>query len=131
METSELRKYPPVVTFEENDGIFYYRACFREFPDMVGGIGDTVEQAISAAYAMLDAEIAYREEESLPIPKPQISELSIPVSGRMTLRMSKTLHKRVIEASEKEGVSLNSYINEAVAFYIGSHASPPSYIENK
>lgn len=31
-------------------------------------------------------------------------------SGRLLLRMPKTLHQRLAEAAEKEGVSLNQYI---------------------
>ena len=115
MEQEQLRRYPPVVIFEENDGKFYFRASFKEFPDMIGGIGDTVELAIAAAYDMLDAEIDFREEMGLPVPSPMVFDLSDDPSGRVTVRMSKTLHRRLIEAAEVEGVSLNALINEAIA----------------
>ena len=120
MENSELRKYPPIVVLEENDGKVYYRASFREFPDMIGGIGDTVEEAISSAYGMLEAEIEFREEESLPIPNPIVAPLVNEASGRVTLRMSKSLHRQVIVIAEGEGISLNSYINEAISYYVGN-----------
>lgn len=114
MEQNQIKRYPPVVTFEENDGKKYFRASFKEFPDMIGGIGNTVEAAIAAAYEMLDAEIDFREEMGLPVPSPTVVALSEDPSGRVTVRMSKTLHRRLIAAAEEEGVSLNSLINEAI-----------------
>ena len=118
METKDLKRYPPVVTYEENDGAFYYRASFKEFPNMIGGIGQTVEEAISAAYDMLDAEIAYCEEEGISIPKPFVSPLSKEASGRITLRMGKALHRQAIELAEEDDISLNSLINEALSRYV-------------
>ena len=119
MESKQIRQYPPVVIREQNDEAIYYRAMFKEFPKMIGGIGDTVSEAIEAAYAMLEAEIAYREEEGMIIPSPQIVPLDSGATGRITLRMSKSLHLQVAALADYEGVSINSFINEAIVWYVG------------
>ena len=36
----------------------------------------------------------------------------------MSLRMSKTMHKKADELAKKEGVSLNSLLNEAIISYV-------------
>lgn len=120
MQNELVRRYPPVVELEENDGKVYYRASFRDFPDVIGGIGDTVEEAIEEAYGLLEAEILFRSEEGMSIPDPIVKPLTGQASGRVTLRMSKTLHQQAIEASEEDGVSLNSLINEALGFWLGA-----------
>ena len=119
MELEKVLRYPPVVSLEENDGKVYYRATFKEFPDMIGGIGDTVDEAIKAAFEMLDAEIEYLEEEGFDVPSPIVKTLSPEASGRVTLRMSKSLHKQVIMIAEEENISINSLINEAISYWIG------------
>lgn len=119
MAESAVRQFAPVLLREQNDGKEYFRAVFREFPDMIGGIGDTVSEAIEEAYSMLEVEISFREEEGMSIPSPQVIDLESTPSGRITLRMSKTLHQAVIRTSEEEGVSINSFLNEAIAFYLG------------
>lgn len=87
---------------------------FVEYPDVsavVGG-GDTPEEAIAEAKDNLNAYIDYLKEEGLELPV--ASKYEGEYSGKVTLRMSYSLHKKVSELSEKEGVSLNSYINEAL-----------------
>ena len=74
----DIRKYPPTVTLERNDGKTYYRATFKDFPDMIGGIGDSVEKAIEAGYEMLDAEIVFRKEMGMDVPEPAIVDLGTP-----------------------------------------------------
>src|SRR5215831_19214701 len=40
-------------------------------------------------------------------------------SGRLLLRMPEALHARLADASEKEGLSLNAYINRALTDAVG------------
>ena len=45
-------------------------------------------------------------------------------SGRLLLRMPESLHAELARASERAGVSLNGYINEALAEAVGRRRSP-------
>lgn len=47
--------------------------------------------------------------ENLPIPEPKGEDLQ-EYSGKMLLRMPRSLHKAVAEAAEEEGQSINAYI---------------------
>jgi hypothetical protein len=44
-------------------------------------------------------------------------------SGRLLLRMPETLHGELARASERAGVSLNAFINDALAGVVGRGAS--------
>jgi hypothetical protein len=56
------------------------------------------------------------EETHKPFPIPAANEND--VSGKITLRMSKSTHRKLINRSEEEGISLNQLINEALIVYI-------------
>ena len=45
-------------------------------------------------------------------------------SGRLLLRMPQALHEDLARASERAGVSLNGYINEALAAAVGRRPKP-------
>src|SRR3990172_4214980 len=74
--------------------------------------GDTPEEA---ADMILDAMAGWIEvalEDGRPIPEPQSTE---DYSGRFVVRVPRTLHQQLVEAAQREGVSLNQYINVALA----------------
>ncbi len=56
-------------------------------------------------------ESAYAQEE-LDIPLPSYPEEH---SGKFNVRLPKSLHRRLVEAAEREGVSLNSHIVELLS----------------
>lgn len=47
-------------------------------------------------------------------------------SGRLLLRMPESLHADLAKASERAGVSLNGYINDALSSAVGGRAKPAS-----
>lgn len=99
-----------VYQIETTEGLQWY----VEYPDIsavVGG-GNTPEEAITEARNNLNAYIEYLENEGLALPV--VTKYENEYSGKVTLRMSYSLHKKVAELSELEGVSINSYINEAL-----------------
>jgi len=51
-------------------------------------------------------------ENSVIIPGPSSSE---EYSGRITLRIPKSLHKKVTEVIKKEGVSANQYLSHLIS----------------
>ena len=40
-------------------------------------------------------------------------------SGRFVVRVPKTLHRLLAEESEREGISLNQFVNNSLAFVVG------------
>lgn len=97
---------------------FVYAVKYFDFPNIVG-FGETIEEAIKEADGNLCYYIQYCKEKGIEIPEPSVHE-ELEVSGKVTLRMSKTLHKHTIERATKEGVSLNSLLCEAISNYIYS-----------
>jgi antitoxin HicB len=100
-------KYPfKIETISEDDGggflIFY--------PDLPGcySDGDTLEETIAMGEDAKIAWIETRYVEGYNIPEP-FSNFN-DFSGRITLRTPKSLHKRLVELADKEGVSLNQYL---------------------
>src|SRR5258708_2129148 len=84
-----------------------WRATVRELPD-VAEFGDTRETAIELA---LDT-IASLKEDALASGKafPEPVEDDEDFSGRITVRLPKSVHREVVLEAEKEGISLNSYV---------------------
>jgi RNA polymerase sigma-B factor len=69
--------------------------------------GDTAEEAIRGIEAAIEEwiEDALAKGRELPDPRPTAS-----YSGRLMLRMPRSLHAALSEAAEREGVSLNQFI---------------------
>lgn len=105
------KEYPFVVKpvdYDKMDVNFIVE--YLDFSGVTGG-GDTIEEAVSDAREALDMYMEILQEDGKTIPEPT----NMSVSGRVTLRVPKTLHYKAVEAAEKEGVSLNSYICDSLA----------------
>jgi len=85
-----------------------------EFPDLKGciGTGDTTVEAIEDAIAAKEAWLEVALENGKKIPEPNNMNK---YSGNFALRMPKSLHQWVAENSEKEGVSINQFINHVLS----------------
>lgn len=92
-----------------------YIAKIVEFPGIIAE-GDTPDAAMESVDDALQGvvETMLEDHEEIPIP---VSEREF--SGRLVLRMPPSLHERAAIASKLEGVSLNRYLSNAVAFYVG------------
>ena len=67
-----------------------------------------------------DAKISWLEtalEDGQPIPEPRPIE---GYSGKFVVRVPKSMHRELVEAAEREGVSLNTFVNVALSRAIGS-----------
>jgi len=93
-----------------------YVVKYFDFDNVIGS-GDTVDEAIAEARRNLDVYLSYCNDNNIKIPKPSVHK-DIDHSGKVTLRMSKSLHKLVDERAKKEGISINLLLNEAVNTYI-------------
>jgi len=98
----------PVTLVETEDGVA------ASIPDLPGCIsqGDTVEEALEniedAKRGWL--ETALKQGNEIPLPGHARE-----YSGKLLLRMARTLHRALAVRAEKEGVSLNQYINYLLA----------------
>ena len=81
------------------------------------GVGDTIEAAIEEARCNLEVYLEYCDENNIIVPEATIHE-ELDYSGKITVRMSKTLHKLVDERAKKEGISINLFLNEAISQYV-------------
>ncbi len=55
-------------------------------------------------------------EDGLPIPEPRNLD---DFSGKFVVRVPRSLHRALVESAEQEGVSLNQYVNVALAQVVG------------
>jgi antitoxin HicB len=94
--------YPVTIQYEGDGGMVV------EIEDLPGCIsqGETIEEAMEAIQAAKIAwlETAYEDDISIPIPRTEQT-----FSGRILMRVPKSLHRRLIENARREGISLNQY----------------------
>ncbi|MGE5486018.1 MAG: type II toxin-antitoxin system HicB family antitoxin [Ignavibacteriales bacterium] len=83
--------------------------------------GETLEEALRM---IEDAKVSWLEtaiEEGLEIPEP--AAMIAEYSGKLNIRMPRTLHRTLAERAHEERVSLNQYIVYQLARGLG-HSSP-------
>jgi antitoxin HicB len=85
--------------------------------------GRTPEEALNAVHAAMTRwiELALEEGREIPEPKSPTSH-----SGRLLLRMPRTLHAELTRASDQEGVSLNQFITDVLAGAVIWRSRPAS-----
>jgi predicted HicB family RNase H-like nuclease len=94
------------------DGEETYEARVAELPDVVA-FGDTYGEAYEMALESVEGLQAQFAEMGRGFPAPEVVETDF--SGRVTLRMSRSMHAAVHRRASMDGVSLNQWIVEAVA----------------
>ena len=97
-------------------------AAAEELPDCTSR-GDTAEEALGGLKDAMAAWISAALKEGRDIPEPR-SEASH--SGRLLLRMPRTLHAALTKAAERENVSLNQFITDSLASVVGWRRGPTS-----
>ena len=114
---TKASEYGISVRLVVRDGAELYEARVSELQDVLA-FGDTYAEAYDSAIEAITGiqEMFAEQGKSLP---PPIQE-NFDFSGRVTLRMSKSLHQCVHAMAARDGVSLNQWIVEA----IGCRISP-------
>lgn len=80
--------------------------------------GETIAELIKMVEDAKRAWILTALEDGKEIPKPrQMMEV---YSGRFVVRISRTLHRQLVENAKKEGISLNQYVVQLLAQALGS-----------
>lgn len=88
---------------DEDEG---YIALSPEFPG-VSAFGETVEEAVAELQVARKLAIETYQAEGWPLPAPRRLPES---SGKLLVRMPKTLHGRLVQQADTEGVSLNTLV---------------------
>ena len=80
-----------------------------EFEDLPGCIteGETLEEVYRKIEEARRAWIEVADEDGMQIPLPRTER---EYSGKFVVRVPKHLHRRLAEQAEREGVSLNQYV---------------------
>ena len=104
-----------------------YVVKYYDFETVIG-VGDTINEAIEEAQENLDVFLKYCGENNITVPIPSLHEEN-DYSGKVTLRMSKNLHKLVDERAKEEGISINLLLNEAIAEYVSKENSTKKIME--
>jgi len=78
---------------------------------MLSAFGDTIEEALQEAVEALALYVGEYQNDDVALPEPTFVRQ---YSGQTRLRMSKRLHKRVVELAAEEGVSFNHMLVELI-----------------
>lgn len=106
----------PITLVEEAEG--GYTAIIPDLPGCVS-VGETAEEALAMIEEarQLWLEVAYEHGDEIPLPSTERS-----YGGKVLVRMPPSLHRRLAEGAEVEGVSLNQHIvgllSEASALHV-------------
>lgn len=94
-----------------------FEARVRELPDVVD-FGETWEEAYGLAVDSIETVAEMMAEQNRSMPEPAAIEDEY--SGRVTLRIPKSLHRRLAEQAEFENISLNQYLVTLLAHSCGT-----------
>jgi antitoxin HicB len=96
-------QYPVTLTCDPEGG---YVAQIKDLPGCLTQ-GETLEETMANINEARELwiETAYEAGDDIPLPSNDDS-----YSGKLLVRMPKSLHRRLAETAENEGVSLNQYI---------------------
>jgi antitoxin HicB len=99
-----------------------WAASVEELPGCTSR-GRTPEEALEGVRTAMTGWIEVALEEGREIPEPRSATSH---SGRLLLRMPRTLHAELTRASEREGVSLNQFITDVLAGAVVWRSRPSS-----
>ncbi len=92
-----------------------YTATIHELPGCIAE-GDTAEEALAQLDSVANSWIESAKASGYPVTPPIDYEGA---SGKVALRISRRLHQLAAERADLEGISLNQFIGNALANYLG------------
>ena len=101
-------RYPFNIEWSEEDQ--EYIATCPAFPGL-SAFGETEEEALREGKMALTGFIETYEANNMALPEPGVYEMA---SGKFQLRLPKSLHRLAVHMAQRERVSLNTYIADAV-----------------
>lgn len=81
--------------------------------------GEALDEALAEFKINEQEWLETAKEVGIPIPKQCIQKIN-DYSGKLSLRIPKTIHRELTEVAQKEGVSTNALINSYIAKGIGN-----------
>ena len=105
-------KYPFKVYQTEVDGHIFWIAKSSSLKGCVGQ-ADLMADAIAELEENEKAWLETAKETGIPIPEVFV-ENNENYSGKLTLRLAPYVHMQAVRLAQREGISLNQYINNAV-----------------
>jgi len=104
---TDPQSYPATVFWSDEDGGFIAIA-----PDLPGSsaFGETEGDAIRELRIAIELGIESHKAVGNPIPQPTDMSKPPDYSGRLLLRMPRSLHQLLADEAKREDVSLNQYI---------------------
>jgi antitoxin HicB len=103
--------YAMVLSHSQNGDGPAWIATVEELPGCTAQ-GPTPERAVAEARAAIDRWIRQAAADGREVPPPGAAAAH---SGKLLVRMPRSLHGELVRASEREGTSLNAYIVAALA----------------
>jgi antitoxin HicB len=117
----ELPYHVSLVRGEDERGKAGWAASVDELPECTAA-GKSPEEAVQRLRKAMEVWISGALERNEEIPEPRSSSTA---SGRLLVRMPKTLHAQLARAAEQEGVSLNQFITGALSGAVTWRGLPP------
>jgi predicted HicB family RNase H-like nuclease len=103
--------YDIMVTRIEDDDQIAYKALSVDLdPLSFYGVGSTKAEAIKSFERTKNNLFRYYVSEGIPIPEPTRAVDSLP-SGKFVVRTSPSLHAKLAREADRNGQSLNQYVN--------------------
>lgn len=99
--------YPAEVFWSDDDEGFI--AIARDLPGC-SAFGETRLEALDELEHAIHAWIQSAEAAGNPVPAPSVRQAEPRHSGKLLVRLPKTLHSKLAEEAEREAVSLNQYV---------------------
>lgn len=98
-------KYP-ITLYPDPDPEVGYVVEIKDLPGCITQ-GESIEEAMSNIEEVRELwiETAYEFGDDIPLPKSRKD-----YSGKVLLRMPRSLHRQLVESAEGEGVSFNQYV---------------------
>lgn len=120
MTMHDAEEYTISIRLESIEGERLYVARVDELPD-VEEYADSYEFARQLALDTIRITQKLFRDKGVPFPSPKVFAAT-EVSGRVTLRLPKSLHATCVKNSEEDDVSLNSYLITCIASYVGGRS---------
>ena len=111
---------------DEFDGEVCFEARVKELPDLTD-YADSYEEAYELAIDSIETTMEIFAEKNRPMPMPIVPVDNF--SGRVTLRLPKSLHRVLANTSKDEGVSLNQYLCNVLSYFSGFSNKPEKVLE--
>lgn len=126
MSDFDATAYSIVVTKAREDDEDPFFAYVKEVPD-ISSYGNEFQDVYDDCIDSLNVLHADAVANGKIFPLPDKAALPSAPSGRVTLRMSRTMHADIARCADEDGVSLNQWIVEAIAQRRGYYVVASSF----